>query len=95
MLWVKALHQWASAKAKLFTSNAGAAAEELITCATSGARHAATGKPKPSEVTCGRQKLSQDREYISFALSKELFFWFHFILFLVLLIERRKSRIYC
>jgi len=52
-MWEKELPQWASAKVRLSTLNAGAAEEERTTCATNVVELAVTAKPKLCVTTLG------------------------------------------
>jgi hypothetical protein len=60
--WEKELHQWASAKAKSFTLNAGAAEDELTTCAINIVEHAVTENKKPCDTTVGCARLFKELE---------------------------------
>ena len=62
MPWEKELHQWASAKAKLFTLNVGAAEDELTMCAISIVAHAVTENKEPCDITVGCAKLFKESE---------------------------------
>lgn len=61
-MWEKALHQWVSARAKLSTSCAGAAADAHTTYAINGVRLAVSETPQLSDGTIGAQRLCKDKE---------------------------------
>jgi hypothetical protein len=60
--WEKALHQWANAKAKLSTLNAGVAEDEHTMFVTSDVQRAVTEKELPFGIMLGRQKLWAEPE---------------------------------
>ena len=61
-MWEKALHQWASARERQFTSYAGAVADEHIMCAINVVPLADSEKPQLLDGTNGEQKLYKDKE---------------------------------
>jgi len=60
--WEKELHQWASARAKLFTLNVGVAEDELTMCAISVVEHAVMVNKKPCVTTLGCARLFKELE---------------------------------
>jgi hypothetical protein len=57
VLWEKEHHQWASARAKLSTLNAGAAEDEHTMYVISVVQLAATAKPQKLGIIVGKERL--------------------------------------
>ena len=63
-MWEKALHRWASARAKLSTSCVGAAADARITYVINVVQLAVSEKPPQSDGTIGEQRLCKGKESV-------------------------------
>ena len=61
-MWEKALHQWASAKARQFTLCAGAAEDAHTMYGISDVQLAVSEKPQLLEDTIGAPRLCKDKE---------------------------------
>ena len=62
-MWEKALHQWASARERQFTSYVGAVADAHIMCAINVVLLADSEKPQLLDGTNGEQRLCKDKEF--------------------------------